>query len=45
MDMDGWVGNWHMKGKMEELIGTDRWLEDWVEGWDKGCIDERKTVE
>ena len=19
-----------MKGKMEELIGTDRWLEDWV---------------
>jgi len=38
---DGWIegwmgGNWHMKGKMEELIGTDRLLEDWVAGWEKG---------
>ena len=30
------MGKWHMKGKMEELIGTDRWLEDWVDVWEKG---------
>lgn len=34
-----------MKGKMEELIETDRWLEDWVDGWEKEWVDERRIVE